>query len=74
MGCDNIHSIFRYHPPLKGQSERYTELRRQGLALATLITDSCPPSRERSLAITRLQETIMWANAAIAINEIQEDE
>jgi hypothetical protein len=29
----------------------------------------CPGSRELSLAITKLEEAVFWANAAIARNE-----
>ena len=37
--------------------------------LAQTIISNCPSSRERSLAITKLEEAIMWANASIARNE-----
>lgn len=37
--------------------------------LAHLINKNAPESREKSLAFTSLQQTVMWANAAIAINE-----
>jgi hypothetical protein len=30
---------------------------------------ACPESRERSLALSKLQELVMWSNASIAINE-----
>ena len=33
----------------------------------------CPESREASLAITKLEEAIMWANAAIARRPESED-
>jgi len=32
------------------------------------ILSHCPASRERSLAITKLQESRMWANAAISFD------
>ena len=35
------------------------------------IQGECPESREKSLAFTKLEECIMWANAAIARNEIE---
>jgi len=37
--------------------------------LAFDIEHFCPDSREKSVAITKLEESIMWANAAIARNE-----
>ena len=39
------------------------------LALETGL-DILPESREKSLAYTALEESLMWANAAIARNEI----
>ncbi len=37
--------------------------------LAELMTNVCPPSRELSVALTELETSVMWANAAIARNE-----
>lgn len=60
---------FVYHAPKEGQPVRYQALRQEAYLLAERILASCPPSRERSLALGRLEEAIMWANAAIARNE-----
>lgn len=60
---------FTYHAPELDQATRYVELRSQARDFLELIVGSCPPSRERSLAITKLEEAIMWANAAIARRE-----
>jgi hypothetical protein len=64
-----LNDIFTYHAPFGDQLARYTELRRRALELALMIDMNCPESREKSLAMTNLQQTIMWANASIAINE-----
>lgn len=66
---NDIENIFKYHPPIEGQPERYEAIRGQALLLASVINDMCPESREKSLAITNLQQSVMWANASIAINE-----
>ena len=63
---------FTYHPPFGDQSHRYEEIRKLGFSFATFLVDDCPPSRELSLALTKLEEAVMWANAAIARNEKQE--
>lgn len=60
---------FVYHAPKGDQPIRYQELRNQAYELATIILQTTPSSRERSLALTKLEETIFWANAAIARNE-----
>lgn len=65
----DINSAFVYHRPTEDQTERYTELRANAKIFAELIEHNCPPSSERTLALRKLQECVMWANASIAINE-----
>lgn len=60
---------FTYHPPKDDQVERYSAIREAVLPLALGLCQSCPESRELSLALTKLEECVMWANAAIARNE-----
>jgi hypothetical protein len=60
---------FTYHPPKGDQKTRYELIRATALNLAHVIDDNTPESREKSLAITKLEEVVMWANAAIARNE-----
>jgi hypothetical protein len=60
---------FMYRAPKDDQPERYETLRRCALHFADLIVEVAPASREQSLALTKLEEAIMWANAAIARNE-----
>ena len=63
-----IESAFTYHAPKTGQPEMYTEIREKAKELAYLIDSTCPDSREKSLAMTKLEECVMWANAGIARN------
>ena len=65
----NIDNNFVYHAPKEGQSVRYILLRDEAKKLAELFTVNCPPSRELSLALTNLEQAVMWANASIARNE-----
>lgn len=56
-----------YHPVTgPAQAETYEANRKKAIALASHFTKTCPPGRELSLALTALQEALMWANAAIA--------
>lgn len=64
-----IENNFQYHAPKNDQQERYVFLRDEARVLAYNIVKNTPPSREQSLAITKLEEAIFWANAAIARNE-----
>ena len=66
MSNVEIENNFSYHAPKGDQAERYEALRHDGKKLAYLINNLCPDSREKSLAITKLEECIMWANSAIA--------
>ena len=65
----DINKRFTYHAPKEDQPERYVYLRNQAKNLAIDILRNCPDSRERSLALTKLEECIFWANASIARNE-----
>ena len=64
-----LENNFKYHKPMEGQPERYTSIRGDAASFAGMLTVFCPPSRELSLALTKLEECVMWANAAIARNE-----
>lgn len=66
---NDLENRFTYHAPKEDQPERYDLIRRKALMLAATISEKCPDSREKSLAITKLEEAVMWANAAIARNE-----
>jgi hypothetical protein len=63
-----IETAFTYHAPTDGQPEKYVQIRNKAKELALLIEDLCPESREKSLAMTKLEEFVMWANASIARN------
>lgn len=69
MDDADLHNRFTYHPPKDGQPQRYQEIRDYAHGLGSLINHQCPDSREKSLAMTHLEEAVMWANAAIARNE-----
>ena len=66
---EEMEKRFTYHAPLDGQPEKYEKIRKTAKDLAWLLHSSCPRSRELSLALTKLEESVMWANAAIARNE-----
>lgn len=65
MDVKTIERNFTYHPPKPGEPEKYVQLRDKAKELAILIDGLCPPGREMALALTNLEQTIMWANAAI---------
>lgn len=64
-----IENTFTYHAPNPGQATRYETIREHAKRLALCIHTNCPHTAEMVLAIRKLQEAVMWANASIAINE-----
>lgn len=66
---DNINNMFTYHAPNPNQILRYQLIRDEAKQLGHTIINCCPSSRERSAAITLLQNAVMMANASIAVNE-----
>jgi hypothetical protein len=64
----DLENRFTYHAPKADQPQKYESLRAKAKEFAYLIADLCPDSREKSLAQTKLEEAMMWANAAIARN------
>lgn len=58
---------FDYHPPQTASAVKAHEtVRSQCLELATVVEMLVPPGREQSLAIKKIEEAMMWANAGIA--------
>lgn len=61
-----LNKVYTYHAPKPGQPEKYVALRDKAKELAQLILDMVPQSREQSVALTNLEQVVMWANAGIA--------
>jgi hypothetical protein len=69
MSKDDLKNIFSYHPPQGDQAERYEKLRTAALTFSELILDCTPTCPDQSVAIRKVREAVMTANAAIAIHE-----
>lgn len=63
-----IENNFKHHPPKAGQVEKYEAIRAKAKELAYLLEVACPHSREKSLAMTNLEQVMFWGNAAVARN------
>lgn len=68
MDSKTIENNFKYHEADETQNMKYEDIRSAAKNLAYIINDICPESRERSLALTNLEQATMWANASIARN------
>jgi hypothetical protein len=62
----DIDNRFTYHPPSEERAIKHVQIREHGKALVELVNEAVPDSREKSLAITKIEEAIMWANAGLA--------
>lgn len=69
MDSEDINKRFTYYPSKDGQPDRYQSIRGIAKNFADTVNLNCPDSREKSLAVTHLEEAVFWANAAIARNE-----
>lgn len=66
METSDLQSRFTYHNPNPDDISKFQEIRKHALNVAALINSLCPESREKSLAVTKLEEAVFWANASIA--------
>lgn len=57
---------FDYHEPDNEKTMRHDSVRHVARDLALCISDLVPEGREQSLALTKLEEAMFWANAGIA--------
>ena len=64
--------IFTYHEPFEETAKRYQEIRTLAKMFSDLVDNLVPKSREASLAQTKIEEAVMWANAGIARNITKE--
>jgi hypothetical protein len=66
---EEIMHRFKYHPPTTEEKQiAHEDVRALCIGTALELYRSLPESREKSLAITKLEEVLFWANAAIARN------
>lgn len=64
---DRIKNDFTYHHPTdKSQINKFETIRNRALDYAVYLTNNCPHGRELSLALTKLEEVVFWANASVA--------
>ena len=64
---DDLQNRFTYHPPLTDERRSAHEnVRDECQALAEFMNEVLPEGREKSLVLTKIEETMFWANAAIA--------
>lgn len=60
---------YTYHPPTGDQGARHKAIKEAAREFAALVMVSTPGSQEQFFALSKIDEAMMWASAAIARNE-----
>ncbi len=64
---EDIEHRFAFHAATTEEKrDAHASVRQACRRLADFINESAPDGREKSLAITHVEEAMLWANAAIA--------
>lgn len=67
MHPDDIGNRFDFHPATTDEKRNeHTSVRQNCRRLADFLSNVLPGGREKALAITKLEECMFWANAAVA--------
>jgi hypothetical protein len=67
MQFADLQHRFNHHAPPNGTTaQKHITVRERCLELAEVLDGTQGDGREKSLAITKLEEAMMWANAGIA--------
>lgn len=67
MQADEIDHRFKAHSsPNEGRKQEHEAVRQECRALAHWLNTHIPEGREKSLAVTHLEEVMFWSNVALA--------
>ena len=65
-GNGKMIDIFENRAVDENQLENINKIKEQARFLYKEIKESCPCSREKAIAITKLEESVMWATKSVA--------
>lgn len=63
---------FTFHPATESTGPRHDTVRDTHRNVAQFILDMVPAGRHQACALTALQESMMWCNAAVACDSPKE--
>ena len=64
-----IDKPYAYHKPSSEGMEKLNKLRETFSVVERVINEVCPNSRQKSIAVTKNEETAMWAIKAVVFND-----
>lgn len=64
----DLHNIFTYHEPTPKQLKQYQRVREAAKQFAKVVIENSPPSADQTVAIRKIREAAMIANAAITLD------
>ena len=67
---ERIANDFAYHPADEATGSLHQSIRDALFITGVFLVEICPAGRELSLALTKLEEAMFWANGAIARTEV----
>ena len=67
MAPEDIENRFAFHAATTEEKrDAHTSVRQNCRDLADFLNEKLPEGREKALAITKLEEVMVWGNAALA--------
>lgn len=66
MKEEDIENRFTFHAGDEGKAHLHNVVRGRCAGLAHWLNETLPDGREKSTAITKLEEVMFWSNAAVA--------
>jgi len=64
---EDLDAIFTYHAPTEEQTSRYAQIRHAARMFAQTILYCTPHGPDQQIAIRKVREAVMTANASIAL-------
>lgn len=66
MDHEELHARFVYYPPDDEKRVKHESVRGRITEVAHSLNALIPDGREKSIVMTKLEEAMFWANAALA--------